>query len=70
MFRKKALFKILVALLTFTMSSVARAQDPGWPRQVVKPGGTLTAHQPQSNDWNNFTNNYFGGGGRGWGGGG
>ena len=56
MFRKNALFKILVALLTFTMSSVARAQDPGWPRQVVKPGGTLIAYQPQVDDWNNFTN--------------
>jgi hypothetical protein len=31
------------------------AQDPGWPRQIVKPGGTLVIYQPQVDDWKNFT---------------
>ncbi len=31
------------------------AQDPGWPRQIVKPGGTVIAYQPQVDNWTNFT---------------
>jgi hypothetical protein len=31
-----------------------RAQDPGWPRQIVKPSGTLVAYQPQVDDWQNY----------------
>ena len=31
------------------------AQDPGWPRKVEKPGGTIIAYQPQVDDWKNFT---------------
>jgi uncharacterized membrane protein YgcG len=31
------------------------AQDPGWPRQLVKPGGgTLIAYQPQVDNWAGF----------------
>ncbi len=31
------------------------AQDPGWPRKVEKPGGTIIAYQPQVDDWKDFT---------------
>jgi hypothetical protein len=31
------------------------AQDPGWPRKLVKPGGTLIIYQPQVDDWKEFT---------------
>lgn len=31
------------------------AQDPGWPRQLVKPGGTLVVYQPQVDNWTGFT---------------
>ena len=31
------------------------AQDPGWPRKLVKPGGTVIIYQPQVDDWQNFT---------------
>ena len=31
------------------------AQDPGWPRKLVKPGGTVLVYQPQVDDWQNFT---------------
>ena len=51
----KTWFKILVSILALTASSYVWAQDPGWPRQIVKPGGTLIIYQPQVDDWNNFT---------------
>jgi uncharacterized membrane protein YgcG len=51
----KSWFKILVSILTLSASSYVWAQDPGWPRQIVKPGGTLIIYQPQVDDWNNFT---------------
>jgi hypothetical protein len=47
--------KILVTLLIFAAPSYLWAQDPGWPRQIVKPGGTLIVYQPQVDNWNNFT---------------
>ncbi len=47
--------KCFVVNLTFAAPSYLRAQDPGWPRQIVKPGGTLIVYQPQVDDWNNFT---------------
>ena len=49
--------KLLIAVLGLflTASSCAWGQDPGWPRQIVKPGGTLIIYQPQVDDWNNFT---------------
>jgi hypothetical protein len=51
----KSWFKILVSILTLSASSYVWAQEPGWPRQIVKPGGTLIIYQPQVDDWNNFT---------------
>src|ERR1700710_2431376 len=30
------------------------AEDPGWPRQVVKNGTTLVYYQPQVDHWNSF----------------
>jgi len=35
-------------------SSCVLAQDPGWPRQHVQPGGTLIVYQPQIDDWKGF----------------
>jgi hypothetical protein len=52
---RKFYFKILVTFLVLTVSSYVWAQDPGWPRQIVKPGGTLIIYQPQVDDWKNFT---------------
>jgi hypothetical protein len=45
-------FVILALLLT--ASSVGKAQDPGWPRQVVNTSGKLIIYQPQVDDWQNF----------------
>jgi hypothetical protein len=49
--------KIWFALLALSLvaSSSISAQDPGWPRKLVKPGGTVIIYQPQVDDWNNFT---------------
>jgi hypothetical protein len=51
----KLWLKILFTILISTAPLFVRAQDPGWPRQIVKPGGTLIIYQPQVDDWNNFT---------------
>ena len=45
---------VLVLTLMLTMSARAWAQDPGWPRQLVKPGGKLIVYQPQVDEWTNF----------------
>jgi len=49
--------KIWFGVLGFILmaSSFTWAQDPGWPRQLVKPGGNLIIYQPQVDDWQNFT---------------
>ena len=50
----KILTGFLALLLTASFS--AFAQDPGWPRKLEKPGGTVIAYQPQVDDWKDFTN--------------
>ena len=44
----------LVLLIVVALSAGASAQDPGWPRQLSKPGGKLVYYQPQVDDWNNY----------------
>src|SRR5271168_1978382 len=41
-------------LLVLASVSAVCAQDPGWPRQITKPQGTLVYYQPQVDDWSNF----------------
>jgi hypothetical protein len=45
---------IEVSFLVVAFASALVAQDPGWPRQVVKPQGTAVYYQPQVESWNNF----------------
>ncbi len=45
---------IAASLLFFACLGTAFAQDPGWPRQITKPQGTLVYYQPQVDNWNNF----------------
>jgi hypothetical protein len=40
-------------LLILLATALASAQDPGWPRQLAKPGGKLVLYQPQVDDWEN-----------------
>jgi len=48
--------KGLAAWLVLLVASIpALAQDPGWPRKNVQPGGTLITYQPQVDDWKDFT---------------
>src|SRR5271167_1337800 len=48
--------KMIVACVLILISVAAtRGQDPGWPRQITKPGGTLIYYQPQVDDWKAFT---------------
>jgi hypothetical protein len=44
-----------VVALICAVCSCAWAQHPGWPRKLVKPGGTVIVYQPQVDDWQNFT---------------
>jgi len=48
---KKILITVgaLISLYTLTF-----AQDQGWPRKNVQPGGTLITYQPQVDDWKDF----------------
>jgi hypothetical protein len=48
-------FWIVIVGFLLTAASCVRGQDPGWPRQLVKPGGKLLMYQPQVDDWQNFT---------------
>jgi uncharacterized membrane protein YgcG len=50
----KVWFGVLVFI--FAACSSTRAQDAGWPRKLVKPGGTVIIYQPQVDDWTGFTN--------------
>lgn len=44
-----------ILALVAAFSSSAWAQDPGWPRQLVKPGGTVLIYQPQVDSWQDYT---------------
>lgn len=48
--KKIALFAILILGTVVA----AAAQDPGWPRKIAKPGGTLVYYQPQVDSWQNY----------------
>jgi hypothetical protein len=51
----KYLQRVMVVLATIcAVAAGGRAQDPGWPRRVVKPSGVLLAYQPQVDDWQNY----------------
>lgn len=50
--RRKISLGVLALICAVCFS--ARAQDPGWPRKLVKPGGTVLIYQPQVDDWQNF----------------
>jgi hypothetical protein len=45
---------IAISLLVLASTSAVFGQDPGWPRQISKPQGTLVYYQPQVDNWNNF----------------
>ncbi len=47
---------IAACLLFLAVASVSLAQDPGWPRQITKPQGTVVYYQPQVDNWNDFEN--------------
>jgi len=51
-------FRFLTRFLVFILAVSASvfAQDPGWPRKLQKPGGTVIAYQPQVDNWKDFTN--------------
>jgi hypothetical protein len=41
-------------LLVLALAPALLAQDPGWPRQIVKSSGKLVIYQPQVDVWQNF----------------
>jgi hypothetical protein len=42
-------------VLLLAASAPGFAQDPGWPRKLEKPGGTVIAYQPQVDEWKDYT---------------
>ncbi len=46
--------KWFVVVIVLLSSAFALAQDPGWPRQITKPGGKVVLYQPQVDDWKNY----------------
>jgi hypothetical protein len=49
-----AFFLSLLLLLLLLFAPMGFGQDPGWPRQLTKPGGTAVLYQPQVDDWQNY----------------
>ena len=47
--RSEIFIGFFVILLAMSLRSFA--QDPGWPRKHVLPGGTLISYQPQVDEW-------------------
>jgi hypothetical protein len=45
---------LFALLLLCVASTLASSQDPGWPRQITKPGGKVVLYQPQVDDWKNY----------------
>jgi hypothetical protein len=52
----RALAMALACAMTLSSIQPVRAatQDPGWPRELVRDGATLTYYQPQIDDWKDF----------------
>jgi hypothetical protein len=49
-------FLIIIAMLSLSLMTAAFAgNDPGWPRKLEKPGGTVIAYQPQVDEWKDYT---------------
>jgi hypothetical protein len=44
-----------LALVILGIVAAAAAQDPGWPRQITKPGGKLVYYQPQVDSWQSYS---------------
>ena len=45
---------VTVVTLVFVLSTLAFAQDPGWPRKITNAQGTLLYYHPQVDNWQNF----------------
>jgi hypothetical protein len=57
-FRKKGIMKnrrtLSGLLVLLTIAVTCFAQDPGWPRKISNPGGTVISYQPQVDDWKDY----------------
>ena len=45
---------VAVAILVLSFATLARAQDPGWPRRITNAQGSLLYYHPQVDDWHDF----------------
>ncbi len=52
--RKPVTVSFFLFLFCVIFPVLSMAQDPGWPRQITKPGGTLVLYQPQVDDWKDY----------------
>jgi len=52
---QSSLCKLFFAAMLVTLCfATVSAQDPGWPRTIIKPGGKVVLYQPQVDDWENY----------------
>ena len=52
---RSSLCKLFFAAILVTLCfATVSAQDPGWPRTIIKPGGKVVLYQPQVDDWENY----------------
>jgi hypothetical protein len=49
-----AKFFATIAVLVLSWTTFASAQDPGWPRKITTPQGTLIYYPPQVDNWQDF----------------
>ena len=52
--RKLSTVSFSLFLLVVFSAVLSWAQDPGWPRQITKPGGKLVLYQPQVDEWKDY----------------
>jgi hypothetical protein len=45
---------LLLTSVLLLLTGASQAQDPGWPRDITKPGGKVVLYQPQIDDWKDF----------------
>lgn len=52
--RTKLLFSALLVTLAAPAAGPARAEDPGWPREITSGQSRLVFYEPQVDSWKNF----------------
>ena len=52
--RKLSAISLFIFLMLLLSAAFSLAQEGGWPRTIIKPGGTLVLYQPQIDAWKDY----------------